>query len=205
MSSPHVKEKLPLWVGGDLPELEMQSIQTHLDACHACRAEARAYRESLSWLKGALDTSFTQAERLDIRNEVMADICKHNKPGNKRALPWLLAAASIPAALLLYYGTGRPFSQAALSGVKSDKTVADQIAVQSPPATIETLEAKQPQPLPGRTAPKALKRQPHTHQAKSLPDQQGQMEPRPSVMRIEFQTDNPNIKIIWFARTDSIS
>jgi hypothetical protein len=214
MISPHVTEKLPLWIGGDLSNQEMKLVQEHLNTCQACQLEAKRYTEALAWLKepantGATNFPFTQEDFKNVRNSVMAQISKTQKDVHQKSwkhlapyLPWLLAAA-IPAAVILYGG------KEYLAPKKSDSTV---VASTEPNNSIgvtgaDTAPAPQVAPLADSVQPAApspqLAARPkaaHKQSAKFLlaKNQPANFQQDGTITRIEFQTEDPNIKIIWF-------
>lgn len=211
MNAPHVTEKLALWAGGDLPEGEMLSIKAHLDSCLACKAEADAYTGATSWLQTPSELPFSHAERANIRNEVMAEIRKSNKSNARRVMPWLMAAASTLAAMLLYSAynenrnTGPSARIAQTASHPSPQTASpaplqngnykqdyEQIHEQSAPS--------QAQPPIKNAANTPAKRRAPGYYAKSQPNSP---ERESSITRIEFQTANPNIRIIWFVQANS--
>jgi len=190
MSHPHVTEKLALWVGGDLTEQEALSVQAHLDNCPACRSEASAYREAMSGLRTQPVLPFTEAERAAMRLEVMTKVRALGAPKPKRTMPWLLAAAaSIPALMLfhaLYAAKEKPAPVAVMAAVQSNPLEAAQKAR---PAAYET--SKPTDTLVKNASPVPAMRRKRTANAAVMVAQS-------SVTRIEFQTENPNIRIIWF-------
>jgi len=202
--TPHVTEKLPLWVSGDLSEQEMLSVQAHLDSCPACSSEAQAYSETLSWLREPVEAPFTQEELLAVRNSVMAKIRKPEVSNARRFMPWLLAAAaSIPAAMMFYASNGSDISEeksAPKTIVASAKPDAPTVSQQIQQINAVSSDVAQTQPLLEQAAHRPAKRSAHLTHAKSQP---AGLEHETSVTRIEFQTENPNIRIIWFPRSNS--
>ena len=211
MSTPHVTEKLPLWVSGDLSEQDTLSVQAHLDSCPACRSEAQAYRETLSWLKEPVEAPFTQEEHDSVRNSVMAKIRQSqqsNNPNNsnnqkasnvRRFIPWLLAAAaSIPAAMMFYSQEEKAAPKTVVASARPGGPMASQQLQQtgavSSDATQTSLEQAAYKPV------KRSNQSAYSARAKSRP---AGLERETSVTRIEFQTEDPNIRIIWFPRPDS--
>jgi len=215
MISPHVAEKLPLWAGGDLPSHEMKQVQEHLNTCQACQLEAKRYSEALAWLKepantGATDSPFTQEDFKNVRNSVMAQISMTQKDipqksiskSGKRLvpyLPWLLAAA-IPAAIILYGGKEYLVPKKSVSIGAAHVEPNDSIGA-------NIVHAPQIAPLvksfqPAASSPQLAAR-PKTAPKQSVgfllaKNQPANFEQDGTVTRIEFQTEDPNIKIIWF-------
>jgi len=200
MSEPHITEKLPLWAGGDLSEQEMAAIHRHLESCPACKSEAKTYTEALSWLQIPSEHPFTAKERLDIRNKVMADIRKSNMSGHRRAMPWLLAAAASAAVIMLYNiysAKAIPEPKVIAAVTRPDSAPVNQQAQQiiSP-----QIAAEQPQPALEKAVYKPIKRRTNPSRAAV---QLVNTDNKPSVTRIEFYLKEPNIRIIWFTKSNT--
>jgi len=214
MISPHVTEKLPLWAGNDLSSQEMKLVQEHLNTCQDCQSEAKQYTEALALLKeptniGTLDSPFTQEDFKSVRNSVMAQIRKTQgdipqKSGKRLApyLPWLLAAA-IPAAVILYG------SKEYLAPKKSISTVAANVEPNDSVGATGSNTAQAPQIAPSTNgfqtaapSPRLAARPKTAHKQSAgfqlAKNQPAHFEQDGTITRIEFQTEDPNIKIIWF-------
>lgn len=208
MSFPHVTDKLPLWVGGDLMEQDALPVRAHLEHCPECRFEAAAYRDAMSSLRMPPQLPFTEAERTAMRLEIMARVRKLRAPKPTRATPWLLAAAaSIPAMMLFH-------ALYALHGAK-EKPVPAAVQAVSRFDTLETArKTGQTEPAVGeangQTGTTVVARQPLIESAEPAPAARRERTANASIVavqrressvtRIEFQTANPDIKIIWFTR-----
>ncbi|MDR2561271.1 MAG: zf-HC2 domain-containing protein [Holophagales bacterium] len=219
MISPHVTEKLPLWVGGDLSNQEMKLVQEHLNTCQACQIEAKRYSEALAWLKeptntGATNSPFTQEDFRSVRNSVMAQIRKTTtdipqksipkKSGKHLApyLPWLLAAA-IPAAIILYGGKEYLLPKGSVATVSASAEPNDSIGAtgaNSAPAPQVAPLADSVQPAASLSQLAAKPKAVHKQSAGFLlaKNQPASFQQDGTITRIEFQTEDPNIKIIWF-------
>ena len=100
MNCQRVMDLLPLYVEGDLAEGECLQVGGHLQACPACSGAADGLRASQAWLKGAPPAPFTEADRTQLRQEVMARI-RAGAPRRRFPLRTLLAAAAVLLALLV--------------------------------------------------------------------------------------------------------
>ncbi|MFN7956964.1 MAG: zf-HC2 domain-containing protein [Holophagaceae bacterium] len=176
----HVLDLLPLWIGGDLDATDLDAVDRHLAQCPDCRAAAEDLRVSQAWLREALASPFdaTDAERL--RQGVMAQIPAGARPARRLHLrPALLAAALLVAALVWreHAGTGTPAS------VQAPHPSVPSAPAASAPST----------PLPELTAlpPPRTRPRPRSRPASPAPDEPA---------RIEFQTADPTIRIIWLAQ-----
>ena len=219
MDTTHVTKKLPLWAGGDLARPEMDRIQAHLDVCPACRAEAESYVEAMSWLRQPPDPPFTQGERVALRKETMEKIRMANSRPRKGALPWLLLAAALPVGILLYRALEKPPGGASAPLIAHSQANGGTVVRASgelPLPGTEQTTAQQPQQSAGNQAPGvpsvpgASGSHPVAHRATAQPAasarpapplQPAHQERDSTVTRIEIQTENPRVKIIWFARS----
>ncbi len=183
MTTAHVLERLPLWVEGDLPEGEASAIQAHLDVCPACLEAAEALRESQAWLKCASGSPFTFEERRQLRQDVMARIQAEASRERPRAAPFLRIRPVLLAVAVLGL-----FLILAVKGLPRSHAVVHARLAQVPPP--------RPEP-PAEVAP-----DPHPRPAR-LRASAPQIEVPASLSRIEFQTRNPTIRIIWLARANA--
>lgn len=175
MTASHVLEQLPLWVGGDLAEVEAAAVQAHLDRCPDCRAAAQSLAESRAWLLEDAVPPFTAEDRVRLRAEVMAQI-RAEKPGRVQLWPRLLLAAAVLGWILLSQGSPRPVPP---SVAQRREPVALPLVVPDPASA----------PVPVRR----IRRPPVPPAPPEVPET--------ALARIELQTDNPNIRIIWLARS----
>lgn len=177
----HVLERLPLWVEGDLEAPEASAVQSHLEGCPACRAAAEALRESQAWVRTVDPAPFSPAERLALRASVLTQIRQEGRPSRIRALrPYVLAAAAVLVLLV----TTRFRSTPSVSAPETSR-----------PATIT------PTHVPAATTLQASPRPVRIAHRKPAPDP----DPIPagsSLSRIELQTSNPQIRIIWLAKCE---
>ena len=174
MTMRHVSDQLPLWVEDDLDAPAMAAVEAHLAACDACRAEAEAFRESQAWLKEG-HAPFADEDREALRRAVLAQVQAGADP--RRA--WWGAALGVLAAAALIIFLVRPNPAQLTTALPS-----------SPPAPVQTLEP--PLPSPAVKPVRAPRRR-----ATPRPLEQAA---GPGVSRIEIQTRNPQIRIIWLAR-----
>ncbi|MBP1773927.1 MAG: putative zinc-finger [Holophagaceae bacterium] len=192
MTHPHVLDQLPLWVEGDLTAPELEAVERHLAACPACREAADQLRQSQAWLREALASPFGAEDRARLRASVMARLAAPPPAPRRFLVPSaLLAAAAVLVVAVLTWnrpqgkpaplptaGTGPEFTSRATAG-------ATDIPAPAPP-------------LPPRVR---LARAAHAQaqlQVRQRPD--GTALPRREPARLEFQTADPTIRIIWLAQ-----
>jgi hypothetical protein len=191
MTMPHVLDRLPLWVEGDLNGAEMAEVEDHLHKCPACRKAAEQLQSSQVWLREAMDSPFERSDQERLRSRVMDQVRAESilKPAHRLvARQGLLTAcaASLLVAVLVW---------------RRDHRSPAPPAVPEPPKVARNSAPSDPHPLPvHRDAPRVvqLRRQrPHTQRTESTPQD--------GPARIEFQTADPTIHIIWLAQAKPLS
>jgi anti-sigma factor RsiW len=154
---------------GDLDASESAAVRAHLAECGKCRALDAALRESQAWLREDSEPPFSPEERLQLRRDVMARIQPRRPTRNLR--PLLLLAAALG---LLWVGR-RWVHQESVPSLP-------------PPVQAQILPAANaPVPQPRPTHPRRVA----SPERPSVPDT--------TLARIELQTEDPNIRIIWLA------
>jgi hypothetical protein len=142
-----------------------------------------ALLESQAWLRGAPSAPFTGEDQLAFRRDVMARIQAEGRAPRslRQPFPWkmaLLAAAGLLVAWLSQGLRHRPGKEAAPPVREAVLTPAELPPKPAPATAVGALPTRHLNP---RATPAAL-------------PESG--EPA----RIELQTDNPNVRIIWLAR-----
>lgn len=194
MTTPHVLDQLPLWVEGDLSSRDHAEVQAHLALCSSCRAEADRLRTSQAWLREALDSPFEAADRDQFRRRVMDQIRSEPvRSPHRRLLPRPVLLAAGAAALMiitLVWHQARP-------GAVSPPEAEAPTAATLPQAKAAT-EGPPRQALgdPTRAAPRVARYHPV---AEANPPR------HEAAARIEFQTADPTIRIIWLAQAKPFS
>jgi len=188
--TPHVLHQLPLWVEGDLDAADMAAVDRHLAQCPECRAAAEDLRASQDLLREAMASPFETADRERLRGQVMAQVRAEAaaKPA-RRLIPRSALLAACAASLLLTVFVWRRGHEVVEGGTPQ----------LMPPPLPEAVLPSSPPDLPSNTV---------RRQAASLPHPRGRPAPRQDLepasqgepARIEFQTADPNIRIIWLAQ-----
>ena len=195
MNCTHIKDLLPLYTEDDLPSQQADTVRAHLFSCPQCRESASEYEASQEWLRASGGSGGTQLEDRffdDLRASVWRGIEESNKPraffnGWKWAIAFALLL--ITAGLVLYSRSMQPV-----------RDIPDVVQLLPPPATGPVAAVTEPPP------PKARRRPRQIRPLRMLP-----LLPAPvqaertevahdgsdSMLRIEIQTADPNIKIIW--------
>ena len=194
MKTAHVIEQLPLWVEGDLAANDLSTVEAHLTQCPECFKAAANQKESQAWLKGAEAPPFTPEDRHQLRLQVMAQIQAESLQKRNGTIQWLkirpllVAAASLSLFLV----------------VKS-------LLHSHPEASVMVAESVQPKSHPLQSEPNAippgLAPRVHVRSARlntpAIPAAAPTL-PESTPSRIEFQTSNPNVRIIWLANAKSV-
>ena len=182
MTDRHVLDRLPFWIAGDLDAPETEAVQAHLDQCPDCRAAADRMREGRTWVREALEPPFDAADHTRLREAILAQVRQAEPPRRtSRLTPRAVLLAATAAALLLTLS--HPWHQAPASPLPAPPALAG-TTVPAPQATARTAP---PQPAPIRLA-----------RARPAPREATDADTGPA--RIEFQTSDPTVRIIWLAR-----
>lgn len=189
MTTHHVLDQLPLWVEGDLSGPESEAVRAHLSLCDSCRAAEERLRTSLVWLREAMEPPFGTSDREHLRRAVMDEIRKApSRPSIRRFVvrPALLAACAaslLMATLIWRQERGNPAQVPRPEALPAPKVMAI-----APQPDLRPTQALREATRLAQTS----RRMPLAQNTESPP----QAEPA----RIEFQTADPTIRIIWLAR-----
>jgi hypothetical protein len=183
----HVLDQLPLWVEGDLSAADLAEVEGHLAECPTCHAAAERLRLSQAWLREALAPPFAASDEGALHRAVMAQIRVETtaKPIRRLAIRrGLLAACAASLLIATFIWRREPKGPVQLSG----------LGVPPAPMTVT------PQPdARSNHAPHEAPRPAHPSPRMALARKAGSPPPAEPA-RIEFQTADPNIRIIWLAR-----
>ena len=182
--TPHVLDQLPFWVGGDLDESELAAVEAHLSQCPACSQAAEEFKVVQAWLQEDQAASFGEADRTRLRHNVMTALSAEARPASRRLR---VRRGLLAAAALLVAGLGWRLEHSETAPIPAPSK-AKQTAV------TPTLPANESRPTVAaapNSAPRLRRIQPHTE---SPPG------PEAGPTRIEFQTADPNVRIIWLAQ-----
>jgi anti-sigma factor RsiW len=183
---------LSLFVGGDLDVPETSAVSAHVAACADCRAEVEALSATLSVLP--LSTlSFDETERRSVRLRVLDEIAKRQSAPSLAALLTRprFALAALAGAIVIGAALVAPFL-ARDAGVP-ETTLIDRPAPVATPATAGERGAVTESLVPDRPAP--VPAAVRTRRARPAAPPAAGSGP---AMRLEIQTGNVNVRIIWF-------
>jgi hypothetical protein len=229
MSCQRAGALLPLHVAGDLPARQAQSVARHLAACTDCRGAADEYAASRAWMQTGAQPVFTDEFYADMRGAVLQRIRQEQRPAHyfaPRRTPRLAYVAAVLALVsvlgaLAWRAQVKRTSSKALALVEQSKPRVPSPAptpVNAPPPAHSAVSeqphatiAERRRPRRGAAAvrvdhswPAPLEAVARTTQTASLPPPAAPAEPGRAAhgaetARIEMQTADPNIRIIWLA------
>lgn len=233
MNCTKAEQLIPLDAGGDLQPLEAQSLRQHIETCAHCQQVAEGFADSQTWLSEFAAPSFDEALFADLRASVRREIEQTESAGKRgRWFEWLwpnlnprFAMAAAVASLIL--AGGLAFFVYRHRNPSSEVVVKDH-----PPKTNANQPSPTPQSglkVENHQANDGRPRHSHANRHRQRPQQlvsddaastaltaQSTTEPEiepasnsdlakaePEMLRIEFQTADPNIRIIWLTPKDS--
>ena len=116
----HPTEQLADYALGELTPEETRFVEAHLEHCPACRAEVRAFRETLVKLAESVPEAHAPPENWEeIQARLARDAAQKPAPApfiRRFWAPWLVAASLLLAATGLWWGAQQQQSYAQLRG-----------------------------------------------------------------------------------------
>ncbi|HYR46146.1 MAG TPA: zf-HC2 domain-containing protein [Thermoanaerobaculia bacterium] len=190
MTCRRVEKALPPFVGRDLDPSRMASVAAHLAACERCRSLQVELAGSRAWLEASPAPPIPQADYATMRRAVWHRIeTGAGKHASGRAGRLVLASAGILAvafAAILVFRARLEIPRA--PGRAASAPHEEAAAVAAPPA--RSLEEPS-----SPSAPVQFAR--HSPRKPVRPAGRGA---ESSVVRIEFTTANPDVRIIWLVK-----
>ena len=193
-----VQQLLPLFVEGDLPPRKGARVRRHLDGCAACRGLGDEYRQSQHWLRASVPPAVS-GERLELlRRAVWRRVQIEPPPAPlwlavERGWAALRRWASQPGVAVAAVGLVMlgSVSLTRMAGVRGTRVGGVETAG-APAGLVDSWAdpSEDPELLAAATADE-------------LPEgaEAGEAEPTEESaannMRIEIQTKDPNVRIIW--------
>jgi anti-sigma factor RsiW len=209
MTCQAIHELLPLFVESDLPRRKTERVRAHLAACAACRGLADEYRQSQQWLHAAPRPTIGGAALEGMRRAVWRRIEREPRPAPlwlaiERGWAALRRWASQPAiaaaaVFLVVLGSVALTRVGGLGGSRLGAQLdIDQEATLVEAANEDLAAAESPEdPESGSFLAAA------TPEEMAEGSESGDAEPivegaASNDMRIEIQTKDPDVRIIWF-------
>lgn len=181
---------LPLFVGGDLDVRQRRAVVDHLAVCAGCAAEIEQYRATRELLSSAT-LSFSASERALVRQRVREEIARRSErpwpfSGLPR-LPWP-ALAALAGVVIVAASLVAPFV------ARDVREKADAVAA---------LPTRRPSPAPP-AAEHVAETVPAPRRTRGVRGHASSVNAA-SPVRLEFQTGDANVRIIWFGGAPSVS
>jgi anti-sigma factor RsiW len=184
-----VEKALPLHVGHDLDAGGSREVSAHLASCDRCRALEAGLRDSRAWLETGprppMDESDYSAVHRGVWQRIEAEdgIAGHRAP---RAGRLVLGGGLLAGALLAVFLLVRPRPEAFRPGTRRPAAS----PVTAPTVVMVQVAGISPEAAPGKT----IRPVPRARVRPAAPIVS------PSVVKIEFQTANPGVRIIWLVK-----
>ncbi len=222
MNCTQTKLLIPLYAGGDLSSEQTEIVRKHVDSCALCRNLVAEYQESLSWLSEVTPPPLDESVFDNLRSAVHREISQSQfRPSyfDWLGLRWNPRFAFAVSVIILafivgfgvYTGYRHRYDTGSISDLKLGKKPSseDPGRLRSPDLdsvhldrTLKTVpdmknKKRKPRLLPLAKMPRQI----------PLPDLdvlalnqnlKGEKNDQETI-RIEIQTADPNIRIIWFA------
>jgi anti-sigma factor RsiW len=201
MKCPAIEKLIPLYVEGDLSQRRMQTVRLHVEGCAQCRDKVEGFRASQRWLHAAPSLEVGGATLEGLRRSVWTRVAsepapsaawRHIERGWAALRHW--SAQPAMATLALFVVVTGSFALSRVSGPSLRPAAHHRPLPQDP--TVAPAEEPVGEPVLARA---------------SVEDSD-EMEPgsadsvEPAVaddsMRIEIQTRDPDVRIIWFSPTE---
>ena len=229
MNCKQVQKLLPLSVGRDLEQRREQMVDAHLQSCLECVDRAKEFREMRELLRESESPAISQEVYADIRRRVIREIeAESTRPAPpqfvaslfRRRPAWAIASGLIIVSMLaIFFNTNRRNVEPVL-GDKHRATVYPVVkhepdqrsageTTREPHANdTRWIKVRRFQPRKSRDPitdrdTKVAGASPQTNLAESpiFPTRDSAASKKP--VRLEIQTSDPNIRIIWFSQPNS--
>ena len=210
MNCTHVEKQIPLYVGGDLNAQQAAAVRQHLENCERCSGLLTEFEESQSWLRDLKHPKFENVVFDNLRTAVRDEIARqcgmrNAECGTVWSLRYAIAASSLLAVLAvgyLFYNNSQKSLEEPL--IVSRREILETRSVESTNAgKVQKIRRKKLKTAHRSTLPKDL---PvlgvialNNYLLQDIPSRSEVTSKRePEMLRIEIQTADPNIRIIWF-------
>jgi hypothetical protein len=199
MNCKRAERLIPLYVEGDLAARESRTVGLHLGSCRTCAAAEREYQESQRWLRSYQPPDFGDAFFQELNRTVLGDIKTSRSASWLQGVVWGWSrhpslAAALVVLVLVVLGAMLLAGKSTRRDDRPERIAKDTQPEVTQPAGPAELPHKPlgpsvvrqgPRPRPRQVA--ASRRRPEAHRAES----------GATLIRIEFQTSDPDIRIIW--------
>ena len=197
------EEQLALFASGDLDGPELGTVRAHLSGCSHCQDVVAEFRATRLWLQRGREMSLDPRVLEQLQQELEARLL--DSPPPSRWIAMVLRARET-------IGRGRAMAAASRAGRLLQPVVAIAVSVWLVVGAILALSSPQPLPVmsgsPQKSWPTATGAA-FEPQLQPQQDDDGQAlaeevpDPVSKGLRIEMRTQDPNVRIIWFAANEA--
>lgn len=231
MNCKQVEELLPLYAGRDLEEKRATLVTEHVQTCAACARVADEYRESVQLSGQFAPPVFSEAVYAEIRQRVLREI-ETTAPSWSQTIASLFRPRltwAIAGVLLIVVSMFAIYFF--VNGRNVEQQLANKPPVEVQPGTKEHSNAVPQKDKPTERSPSATVLQPRRKRSREIniasakspeamstaqnvspptnsilepvefPHQDSAASAKP--LRVEIQTKDPRIRIIWFVQTET--
>jgi hypothetical protein len=193
-----ISELLPLYVESDLPQRKSEQVRRHLEDCLSCRRLSDQYRQSQQWLHASLEPAVSGESLENLRRTVWRRIEHQPRPSPlwlvlERGWMALRRWASQPSVAVAAVGLVMlgSVTMTRMSGLGGSRL--------GVPAEVPGQERSDDGAgeLPDDPELLATATPEEMAEAAESGEAEPTEEPTASNMRIEIQTKDPNVRIIW--------
>jgi Putative zinc-finger len=206
------KRMVPLYVGGDLSLDEDRAIAGHLAVCGTCRQLAEEFRQSQNFLtEESASPAFEREFYEEIRHAVLAEIAlKQDKWKSFLRPRWIYAMTIVVLFVGFAFFLSRwhvPAQKPVLANTPKSRSESDrnQVVISVPKVSRKELHPRLMTELRPAKLVKAARKQmqiPRGTASLASASLASNSTSRAELSRIEIQTGNPNIRIIWLVQED---
>ena len=213
MNCTRIVSLLPLYASADLSAPQLAQVRAHLAHCESCAASADEFSAAREWLRQAAVPEFDEAFYAELRYAVRQELAAQPVRAAWWPLRWQPLAVAAALLLLMIFSL-RLFQTKGVSptdivNVPASSKLPDKLPDAVPTPPINKLAQTQKTVAP---PPRAMRR---VIKTESAPEIVAKMEPAnvpeplpgasaaalaPEMLRIEMQTADPNIRIIWLTQ-----
>jgi hypothetical protein len=204
MTCQSTQEVLPLFVEGDLPRRQTERVRRHLESCLPCRGLCEGFRHSQQWLRTTVAPTLAGTSLERMRWSVWRRLENEPRPASwwlaiERGWAALRRWASQPmvgavAVMLVVLGSVTMTRMEGLGGSRLGAGLQPEAVLEETAGDNGAADpSDDPEMMLAQASPEELA------EGTELGEADGKDDRADNAMRIEIQTQDPNVRIIWFA------
>jgi predicted anti-sigma-YlaC factor YlaD len=205
MNCTAIQDLAPLFVEGDLPRRKAERVRRHVEGCPACRTLIEDFRSSQHWLRTSAAPVVDGAALDELRRAVWRQIETQPRPsrtwlGIERAWATLRRWASQPAVaavavMVVVVGSVALSRMDGLGGTRLGPSA----TVASPDGEGQLEMADDPEMAEASDDSERILAQASPDEVAEGEGDGAEGRADEDAVRVEFQTHDPDVRIIWFA------